>query len=229
MSTAIGTARATGEFRIVGENLSALPASPYRAALDFVHGRFWVEGDLPAAVRAYVSQAHSTLASEIGGWIVRLSQTRLAAWWNERHKARDIRFHYDRSNDFYRLFLDSRMVYSSAYFRHPNQSLDEAQEAKLDLICRKLRLQSGERFLDVGSGWGALLFHAAERYGARAEGCTLSIQQARFTEEMIRLRRLSGSVMVHQQSCHRRRRSSQRRNTSHGAWRQPAGSSAGCQ
>jgi hypothetical protein len=67
-----------------------------------------------------------------------------------------IRFHYDISNDFYALFLDRRMVYTCAYYRHPDASLEEAQEAKLDLVCRKLRLAPGEHLLDVGAGWGSL-------------------------------------------------------------------------
>jgi cyclopropane-fatty-acyl-phospholipid synthase len=88
-----------------------------------------------------------------------------------------IRYHYDAGNDFFALFLDRRLVYSCAYFPTGEEGLDEAQERKLDHICRKLRLREGERFLDVGCGWGALVIHAAERYGARALGVTLSEQQ----------------------------------------------------
>ncbi|MBX8464283.1 cyclopropane-fatty-acyl-phospholipid synthase family protein [Deinococcus sp. RIT780] len=88
-----------------------------------------------------------------------------------------ISYHYDVSNDFYRLWLDRRMVYSCAYFRGGTETLDEAQEAKLDLICRKLRLQQGEHLLDIGSGWGGLAIHAAQRYGARVLGVTLSEAQ----------------------------------------------------
>src|SRR6202044_1967604 len=84
-----------------------------------------------------------------------------------------IRFHYDVSNAFYSLWLDPRMVYSCAYFENAATSLEEAQLGKLDLICRKLDLQPGERLLDIGSGWGGLLIHAATRYGVRADGITL--------------------------------------------------------
>ncbi len=88
-----------------------------------------------------------------------------------------IRFHYDASNEFYALFLDSEMVYSCAYFRDWSNSLEQAQRDKLDLICRKLRLRPGESLLDIGSGWGALLCHAAQRYGVSAHGVTLSEAQ----------------------------------------------------
>jgi cyclopropane-fatty-acyl-phospholipid synthase len=104
---------------------------------------------------------------------------------------RNIRFHYDRSNEFYRLFLDPRMVYSCAYFRSPAMTLEEAQVAKLDHICRKLDLQRGERFLDVGCGWGALIGHAAVQYGAEATGCTLS--RAQYTHAVASL---DGSARV---------------------------------
>lgn len=88
-----------------------------------------------------------------------------------------IQFHYDVSNEFYALWLDRAMVYSCAYFELPNNSLDVAQRAKLDHICRKLLLKPGERLLDVGCGWGALVIHAARHYGVRAHGITLSEKQ----------------------------------------------------
>jgi cyclopropane-fatty-acyl-phospholipid synthase len=107
----------------------------------------------------------------------------------KRHEAeRDraaIRYHYDVGNDFYQLWLDQRMVYSCAYFHRPGYTLDEAQRAKLDLVCRKLRLHPGERLLDVGCGWGALIMHAAEHYGVNALGITLSDAQAALARERI--------------------------------------------
>jgi cyclopropane-fatty-acyl-phospholipid synthase len=97
-----------------------------------------------------------------------------------------IRFHYDVGNDFYALFLDPEMLYSCAYFTDWENPLEQAQRDKLDMICRKLRLQPGERFLDVGSGWGALLCHAAKAYGVRAHGVTLSQNQHDYTLEKAR-------------------------------------------
>ena len=96
-----------------------------------------------------------------------------------------IQFHYDVGNTFYKLWLDRRMIYSCAYFRSPDDSLEVAQEAKLDLICRKLRLKPGERLLDIGCGWGALIMHAAEHYGVDATGITLSENQASLARERI--------------------------------------------
>jgi cyclopropane-fatty-acyl-phospholipid synthase len=91
---------------------------------------------------------------------------------------RAVTFHYDVSSDFYRLWLDRRMVYSCAYFKMPGDDLNVAQEQKLDYICRKLRLRAGQRLLDIGCGWGALVLHAAEHFGVHAEGITLSEPQA---------------------------------------------------
>jgi cyclopropane-fatty-acyl-phospholipid synthase len=88
-----------------------------------------------------------------------------------------VRHHYDVSDDFYRLFLDDALVYSCAYFPEGGETLEAAQRAKLDLVCRKLALRPGERFLDVGCGWGALVEHAAAAYGARARGITVSANQ----------------------------------------------------
>ena len=107
-----------------------------------------------------------------------------------------IAFHYDVSNDFYRLWLDEQMVYSCAYFHDPSQSLDQAQCNKLDLICRKLRLKAGERLLDIGCGWGALICWAAQRYGVRAHGITLSQQQYEYTQSRIRELGIEGQVTV---------------------------------
>jgi cyclopropane-fatty-acyl-phospholipid synthase len=88
-----------------------------------------------------------------------------------------ISFHYDVSNAFYKLWLDEQMVYSCAYFEAPDDSLEQAQRNKLDHVCRKLRLKPGERFLDIGCGWGAMVCWAAQHYGVQAHGITLSQRQ----------------------------------------------------
>jgi cyclopropane-fatty-acyl-phospholipid synthase len=97
-----------------------------------------------------------------------------------------IRHHYDVGDDFYGLWLDPRRVYSCAYFRGADDTLDLAQEQKLDHICRKLMLRPGERFLDIGCGWGALVMWAAERYKVRATGITLSENQYEYANRKIR-------------------------------------------
>jgi len=96
-----------------------------------------------------------------------------------------VQFHYDLSNAFYALFLDETMVYSCAYWPRPETTLHEAQVAKLDMICRKLRLQPGERFLDIGCGWGALVCHAVQHYGVTAHGVTLAQEQFDFARARI--------------------------------------------
>jgi cyclopropane-fatty-acyl-phospholipid synthase len=98
-----------------------------------------------------------------------------------------VTYHYNTSNDFFALYLDKRMVYSCAYFATPGEDLDIAQERKLEYICRKLRLQPGERLLDIGCGWGALITYAAEKYGVSALGITLSESQASLANERIRM------------------------------------------
>ncbi|HET7207685.1 MAG TPA: cyclopropane-fatty-acyl-phospholipid synthase family protein [Terriglobales bacterium] len=97
-----------------------------------------------------------------------------------------VTYHYDLPAEFYGLFLDSRMVYSCAYFASPEDDLDCAQERKLDYICRKLRLRAGDQLLDIGCGWGGLIVHAASRYGARCLGITLSVSQAQAAQHKIR-------------------------------------------
>jgi cyclopropane-fatty-acyl-phospholipid synthase len=97
-----------------------------------------------------------------------------------------VRHHYDVSNDFYRRMLGPSLVYSCAYFASPEDTLETAQERKLELICRKLRLEEGERLLDIGCGWGSLLLHAAEHHGARGVGITLSEEQAALARRRVR-------------------------------------------
>jgi cyclopropane-fatty-acyl-phospholipid synthase len=107
-----------------------------------------------------------------------------------------IQFHYDTSNDFYALFLDPEMVYSCGYFTDWSNSLEQAQRDKLDIICRKLRLKPGESFLDIGSGWGALLCHAAQHYGVRAHGVTLSQAQFDYAQDKVARLALQDRVTV---------------------------------
>ena len=96
-----------------------------------------------------------------------------------------IQFHYDVSNEFYALWLDRAMVYSCAYFEQPDADLERAQQAKLEHICRKLMLKPGDRLLDVGCGWGALVIHAAQHHGVLAHGITLSRQQLELAQRRV--------------------------------------------
>ena len=107
-----------------------------------------------------------------------------------------ISHHYDVSNAFYKLFLDERMVYSCAYFHADDDSLEVAQVQKLDHICRKLRLKPGERFLDIGCGWGALVIRAAQEFGVHAHGITLSEAQLEEAKRRIAAAGLQDRVTV---------------------------------
>jgi len=108
----------------------------------------------------------------------------------------DIAFHYDVSNAFYRLFLDPEMVYTCGYFADWSNDLATAQADKLDMICRKLRLKPGDRMLDIGCGWGALICHAAEHYGVTALGVTLAEEQLELARQRIAERGLEDRVSV---------------------------------
>ena len=99
--------------------------------------------------------------------------------------ARAVRHHYDVSNDFFKLFLDSSMTYSCALFSRGATTLEEAQLAKRELVCTKLGLREGERLLDVGCGWGSFVLHAAARHGVSAVGITLSPNQAELARRRV--------------------------------------------
>jgi len=109
-------------------------------------------------------------------------------WWRRRantlHAAREnVHNHYDLGNDFYRLWLDREMVYTCAYFPSPDAPLEEAQTAKMDLVCRKLRLRPGERVIEAGCGWGALALHMARNYGVRVRAFNISKEQIAWARE----------------------------------------------
>jgi cyclopropane-fatty-acyl-phospholipid synthase len=165
---------------------------------DYVEGRIDIEGNMRdvMAVAAALLPGSPVEAAR-GGWLTDLVRKVMSVWRHSVERdARQIEFHYDLSDDFYALWLDPRRVYSCAYFRTPDLSLAQAQEAKLDHICRKLRLRAGERFLDVGAGWGGLLLWAAEHYGVQACGITLSRNQHAYVTKLIQEKGLGGRVRM---------------------------------
>ncbi len=159
----------------------------------FIHREIEIEGNLYAALRMadYVFQraAHLRPLKLVNNVDHVLTGAREALVHGLQHSrrrdAQAISYHYDKPPEFFLPWLGPTMVYSCAYFRDPHQSIDEAQTNKLELICRKLELQSGESFLDIGCGWGSLVMHAAARHGAHAEGITLSREQAKFAQARI--------------------------------------------
>ncbi|HEB99539.1 MAG TPA: class I SAM-dependent methyltransferase [Thiotrichales bacterium] len=126
----------------------------------------------------------------------RAARERRASRRLRRNGRQAIAHHYDVGNEFYRLWLDPNMVYSCAYFSTPDQPLVEAQEDKLDYICRKLRLSPGQHLLDIGCGWGALALRAARRHGVRVHGITLSREQCAHARERVRQEGLEGQVRI---------------------------------
>jgi cyclopropane-fatty-acyl-phospholipid synthase len=171
-------------------------------AQDYVEGRVELDGTLRDLIDAAVQlvphdPTRSTVASTAQSlWRDVLRRSRSLARHTLSSDARQVQFHYDVSDDFYALWLDEGRVYSCAYWREPSMTLSSAQQAKLDHVCRKLMLREGERFLDIGAGWGGLLLWAAEQYGVRAQGITLSKNQHAYVNRLIDERGLRGRVTM---------------------------------
>lgn len=187
---------------------SLLPAGPeqqrlltagdaYQAALAYLGGRIDIQGDIFAALREWFARPSRSWRAWIGTALARLWRFWPESWYQSRARARwNIQFHYDHDPAFYSQFLDDNLVYSCAYFERPEMTIHEAQAAKLDYICRKLDLQPGQRFLDIGCGFGALVMRAAQRFGARASGCTLSQRQFETAARAIGERGLASTAAV---------------------------------
>lgn len=165
---------------------------------DYVEGRFTFDGNMRDLMRLAAAILPSSPVDAVQlGWLTGLVHKLMSVWRHSIERdAKQIEFHYDLSDEFYALWLDPRRVYSCAYYREPDMTLAQAQEAKLDHICRKLDLKEGERFLDVGAGWGGLLLWAAEQYGVQATGITLSHNQHAYVNQLIEDRGLTGRVRM---------------------------------
>jgi cyclopropane-fatty-acyl-phospholipid synthase len=109
---------------------------------------------------------------------------------------RNISEHYDLGNDFYKIFLDASMTYSSAIFRRPDQTLESAQTEKYDRLCRNLKLKATDHVLEIGSGWGGFAIHAARNYGCRVTGITISAEQFKYAKEQVAKERLEDKIEI---------------------------------
>jgi cyclopropane-fatty-acyl-phospholipid synthase len=180
----LGEAYVNGDFDVAGDMIAFFDLLPTLLKNTKPLAAFRLA---PALLRLRTGEAPSRLpaGAALSGRIHNRDRDRVA-----------VRHHYDMSNAFFALWLDERMVYSCSYFPTGRETLDESQESKLELICRKLRLRPGERFLDLGCGYGGLLMYAVERFGVQGLGITLSEQHGLLARERIRAKGLEDRCRV---------------------------------
>ena len=164
----------------------------------------WDTDDIAAVVSWFIHnvnalQGASTSSSELPG----VNLLKLVNWFRHLRREnsvatsrRNIAEHYDLGNDFYRLWLDPSMTYSSARFDHAGQSLEDAQRGKYEALCRKLKLRPGDHVLEIGCGWGGFAVHAARHYGCRVTGVTISEAQAAYARQRVSAERLDDRVEI---------------------------------
>jgi cyclopropane-fatty-acyl-phospholipid synthase len=178
-----------------------LPPTDLRLGEAYIHNDFDIEGEIEAIlplIEHFKERRWGKLELlRYGARLLSLPRIKQSLPDNEMAKMRGrlhskerdhqaIAYHYDLSNDFFALWLDSRMIYTCAYFATPDDDLERAQEYKLNYVCRKLRLRPRERLLDLGCGWGGLVIYGAQNFGVEADGITLSAQQAAFARERVK-------------------------------------------
>lgn len=162
---------------------------------EYMAGDIQVEGDFKQLLRFGTDAAFLNLPLGLKAKLAikHLRQTSLNTLSrSQKHVAH----HYDRGNDFYKLWLDETMAYSCAYFRYENDTLEQAQQQKYEHICRKLQLKAGETLVDIGCGWGGMLIYAAKHYGVRGLGCSLSKQQVEYATELVKREGLSEKISI---------------------------------
>jgi cyclopropane-fatty-acyl-phospholipid synthase len=159
----------------------------------FIEGRVEVNGDLVD----FLEEAYRAMRSSLKrSWYNRLFSRwlRYVQANTRAGSARNIHHHYDLNTDFYKLWLDRRMVYTCAYFPTPTATLEESQEAKLEHVCRKLQLQPGERVVEAGCGWGALALHMARHYGVSVRAFNISHEQIQYARAQVKKEGLTCQV-----------------------------------
>ena len=190
-----GSVRYDGAQPAIGSLIVADPATLRGLVFDphmefgeaFMTGRLRVRGGLGPVVEAI---SRTSLSPTVRDRLALL----LPASNSVSKSRRNVHHHYDLGNDFYQGWLDEQLLYTCAYFEHPDVSLEDAQRAKMDLVCRKLRLQAGETVVEAGCGWGALALHMARAYGARVKAFNLSHEQIKFARERAQREGLAGQV-----------------------------------
>ena len=145
----------------------------------FVEGKLEMEGSIGEVIRVCDELSQALVDDDDGDQPIRTVH-------DKDTDAAAISYHYDLSNEFYQLWLDQDMAYSCAYFQTGTETLEQAQHAKFEHLCRKLRLQAGDYLLDVGCGWGGLARYAAREYGAKVFGITLSKEQLKLARERVK-------------------------------------------
>jgi cyclopropane-fatty-acyl-phospholipid synthase len=184
---------ATLTIRDRGTLLGLLLSPRFAFGDGFSTGRLEVRGNLVECLEAAYRGLNNvmppdSLHSKIGTWLRPSRSTSLQS------ARRNIQHHYDLGNDFYRLWLDEAMVYTCAYYDSPEASLEEAQIAKMDHVCRKLELTPGQTVVEAGCGWGTLALHMAKHYGAKVRAFNISIEQIRYARERARAEGLEDRV-----------------------------------
>ncbi len=196
-----GTVRKFGrgnDFKLHFKNRGALKRVLADAPLGFgegyMHGDIEVEGDLRQVVS--IGLLSGKLHEKTKKSLFNTLTLNLLQRHSKRGDKKNIAHHYDLGNEFYRLWLDMKMIYSCAYFKSERDSLEQAQTQKIDLCCRKLQLEPDEHLLDIGCGWGSLLIHAAKNFAIRGVGITLSKEQLEYGRQQIAKEGLEESVQL---------------------------------
>ena len=182
--------------RIVFRDRGALYSSVFNPELGFGDafsaGRIDVEGDLvDVLARCYRSADRAGATTGKRSLLGRLPKASSNTTTGSR---RHIQHHYDLGNDFYRLWLDKEMIYTCAYYDTPDATLEQAQVAKLDHVCRKLMLKPGQRVIEAGCGWGSLALHMAREYGAKVRAFNISQEQVAYARERAAREGMDGAV-----------------------------------
>ncbi len=163
---------------------------------EFMRGNILIDGNLQDLIKMKYSQNFVDLSLSLKDKL-KIFYHYLSSLGTVLNSKRNVSYHYDVGNDFYSLWLDPTLTYSCAYFKKEDDSLERAQLNKYEHISKKLQLKKGETLIDIGCGWGGMMFYAAENYGVKCEGYTLSKEQYNYLGDKIRKRNLADSIKVY--------------------------------